>query len=122
MAVWGGGTTHGKAGGAARDADDDGVAAAVGGEGAATGDDTLTTGDVALRIVGRGPVTFVTGTATLTSAAESLDGGEQPSARADTFANVTGADFVFTFSADTSGAGDGPWTVEFAVEVTPLDA
>jgi hypothetical protein len=121
MAGWGGGTTHGKAGG---------VAAAVGGEGAATGDDTLTTGDATLRFVDLGPVNFVIGGATVSSAAASPGGGEQPSAYADTSADVTGADLVFTFSVDASGAGDGSsgaWetatstTRLFAVDVDGLD-
>lgn len=105
MAGWSGGRTFGRAGGVAQDAG--GVAAEIGGAGLAIGDDTLTTGDATLKITDRGPVTFVIGTATVSSAAASPDGGEQPSAYADTFASVTGADFVFTFSADTSGAGDG---------------
>lgn len=122
MAGWGGGTTQGRAGG--------GVAAAVGGEGAATGDDTLTTGDATLRFVDLGPVTFVVGSATVSSAAASPDGGEQPSAYADTFADVTGADLVFTFSVDASGAGDGDsgaWetatstTRLFALDIDGLD-
>lgn len=130
MAAWNGGRTRGEAGGAARTAQGgDGLAAAVGGEGLAVGDDTLTTGDASLRIVDRGPVTFVRGSATVSSTAASQDGGE-PSARANTHAEVAGADFVFTFSTDTSDAGtgeSGSWetasssTRLFAVDIEGVD-
>jgi hypothetical protein len=108
MAGWSGGIAAERTGESAQDTPDaSGIAAEVGGEGLAIGDDTLTIGDSALRIVDHGPVTFVTGTATVSSAAESPDGREQPAAYADTFADVTGADLVFIFSVDTSGGGRG---------------
>lgn len=117
-----GGRPEQTGGAASGTSDQDGIAATIGGEGSATGDDTLATGYAALELVDYGPVTVVWGSATVYSAAASPDGVET-AAYADTYGSVAGADFVFTFSADVAGGGSGPGgTTETAASATHIFA
>jgi hypothetical protein len=76
--------------------DDTSMAAVIGGEGNAVGENTLVDADIFSRLVDNGSVTVAFGTATFTAAAASGDG--MVFAAADTFADVAGADVVLIFT------------------------
>jgi hypothetical protein len=65
----------------------------VGGYAVATGDNTLTVGTIHSNVNDLGPVTKAVGFASFTAAADSQSGAS--GAVADTFADVSGADFAF---------------------------
>ena len=123
MAGWRNGGALEEMGGTASGTSDQGaVAAFIGGEGSATGADTLATGEATLEIVDYGPVTVVWGAASVLSAAVSPD-GEEATVYSDTYGGVVGADLVFTFSADvSSGGSDRDGTPETAASTTHLFA
>lgn len=79
------------------------VAAMVGGEGMALGQDTLVDADIFARLLDLGKVTVAYGTAVFKSAA--VTDGDGAFAIADTFADVAGADLVFIFSNKSSVSG-----------------
>jgi hypothetical protein len=81
------------------------VASLVGGEGTAVGEQTLVDANIFSRLIDLGSVTVAFGAATFKSAA--VSGGDLAFAAADTFADVSGADFVFVFNKKTSTTADG---------------
>ncbi len=80
-----------------------GTAATIGAEATAVGDATVAMGNVSLEMTDRGRVTTVQGEAATSGAAT----GGATSASADTYADVKGADFVFTYTVKSSGSGAG---------------
>ena len=79
----------------------------VGGSAIATGDNTLATGTIHSDVKDLGRVTEAVGYASFTAAADSPSGASGAVA-ADTFADVTGADFAFVItrqSGPTAGSG-----------------
>jgi hypothetical protein len=84
-------------------ADDGPMGTLVMGEGTAIGVDTLVDADIFGRLLDLGHITVAFGTTTFKSAA--VTGGDGAFAIADTFADVTGADLVFTFNSKTTIAG-----------------
>jgi hypothetical protein len=83
------------------------MTALIGGDGTAIGEDTLVDANMFCRLMDLGSVTIGFGTAVFKSAATSADGG-MAFASAETFADVSGADFVFIFNKTvwTDGSGD----------------
>jgi hypothetical protein len=75
------------------------MTAMIGGDGTAIGEDTLVDANIFSRLIDFGAVTIGFGTATFNSAAVSEDG--MAFATAETFADVSGADFVFIFNNTT---------------------
>jgi hypothetical protein len=74
----------------------------LGGDGTAVGEDTLVDADIFSRLIDLGSVTIAFGTAKFTSAATS---DQDPAfAAATTFADVSGADFVFVFNKTASAS------------------
>ena len=81
------------------------VASLVGGEGTAVGEETLVDANIFSRLIDLGSVTVAFGAATFKSAA--VSGEELAFASAETFADVSGADFVFVFNKKASTSSDG---------------
>jgi hypothetical protein len=80
------------------------VASLLGGDGTAVGEDTLVDADIFSRLIDLGSVTIAFGTARFASAAVS---DQDPAfAAATTFADVSGADFVFVFNKTVSSSSD----------------
>lgn len=80
------------------------VVSLLGGDGAAVGEDTLVDADIFSRLIDLGAVTIAFGTAEFTSVAVS---DQDPAfAAATTFADVSGADFVFVFNKTISVSSD----------------
>ena len=76
----------------------------LGGDGTAVGEDTLVDADIFSRLIDFGSVTVAFGTAKFSSAAVS---DQDPAfAAATTFADVSGADFVFVFNKTVSASSD----------------
>ncbi len=86
-------------------ADTSPVASLVGGDGTAVGEQTLVDANIFSRLIDLGSVTVAFGAATFKSAA--VSGEDLAFAAADTFADVSGADFVFVFNKKTSITSDG---------------
>jgi hypothetical protein len=86
-------------------ADSSPVASLVGGDGTAVGEQTLVDADIFSRLIDLGSVTVAFGAATFKSAA--VSGEDLAFAAADTFADVSGADFVFVFNKKVSITSDG---------------
>lgn len=81
--------------------DSDGLAATLGGEAVALGEDTLTTGSVSAEMDAEGAVTTLNGTADMLAASEAPE-GDTAQALTDSFAEVSdGAEFVFTYNVET---------------------
>jgi hypothetical protein len=76
------------------------MAAVIGGEGTAVGENTLVDANIFSRLIDLGSVTIGFGTTVFQSAAVSDDGSMFASA--NTFADVSGADLVFIFNKTTS--------------------
>jgi len=76
--------------------DNTSMAAVIGGEGNAVGENTLVDADIFSRLIDNGSVTVAFGTATFTAAA--VSGNGLVFAAADTFADVAGADVVLIFT------------------------
>lgn len=87
--------------------------ATVGGSATAVGDNTLATGDVSLKMVDRGAMTTVRGEAKATASAT----GGDTYAAAETYADVTGADFVLTRTVKSSGSGSDSSTASSTTKV-----
>ena len=81
------------------------VASSVGGDGTAVGEETLVDADIFSRLIDLGSVTVAFGSTTFKSAAVSSE--ELAFASAATFAEVSGADFVFVFNKKASASSDG---------------
>jgi hypothetical protein len=80
------------------------VVSLLGGEGTAVGEETLVDAGIFCRLIDLGSVTIGFGTAKFSSAAVS---DQDPAfAAATTFADVSGADFVFVFNKTISGSSD----------------
>jgi hypothetical protein len=80
------------------------VVSLLGGEGTAVGEETLVDASIFSRLIDLGSVTIGFGTAKFSSAAVS---DQDPAfAAATTFADVSGADFVFMFNKTISGSSD----------------
>jgi hypothetical protein len=79
------------------------LTALIAGEGNAVGNDTLVDADIFSRLMDLGRVTVAWGSADFTSAAVSTS--DLAFAAADTFADVSGADFVFSFEEKLSVTG-----------------
>jgi hypothetical protein len=94
------------------------VSAELGAEALAIGGDgTAASGDVDLTVKDTGPVTWVKGTATASSAAA----GEGAFADAGTFGQVDGADLVFTWTRKASGETDGAAQSDSTTKVFAID-
>lgn len=92
----------------------------LGGDATAVGTDTYASGNVISTTTGTGGATIVNGTATFTATAQSPQ-GETAYASATSFADVDGADFVFTFTKNSSASGDGYWTETSTTRVIAID-
>ncbi len=91
------------------------MAALVGGEGNAIGENTLVEADIFGRLLDLGSITAAFGTATFESKAASSDGFAYASAY--TFADISGADIVFVFTEKTSMLPSGEqalWATEIS--------
>jgi hypothetical protein len=91
------------------------MAAMIGGDGTAIGEDTLVDANIFSRLIDLGSVTIGFGTAVFNSAAVSGDG--TAFASATTFADIAGADFVFIFNKTLSVDGsncDVPYATEYS--------
>jgi hypothetical protein len=88
----------------------------IGGEGNAVGQDTLVDSDFFCRTLDLGAVTLAIGDATFKATAVSAE-GELGFAAADTFADISGADFAFIFTekSSTSFSKDG---ITYATEIS----
>ena len=95
-------------------ADTSPVASLVGGDGTAVGEQTLVDANIFSRLIDLGSVTVAFGTATFKSAA--VSGEDLAFAAADTFADVSGADFVFVFNKKVTNTSDGE--TSFATETS----
>lgn len=91
------------------------VTAVVGGEGTAIGENTLVDADIFSRLIDLGSVTIAFGVTQFSAAA--VAGDDFVFAAADTFADVSGADLVFYFSAKTTGGSVGE-SGSFATEMS----
>jgi hypothetical protein len=89
----------------------------VGGEGNAVGDDTLVDADIVSRLIDYGKFSIAYGSAVVHSAAESA--GDLAFAGADTFVDVSGADFVFSFTEKRSVTGS-THDSQFAMETSKV--
>jgi hypothetical protein len=101
------------------DADSDALVLVVGGVAVASGENTLTTGEVRTDVTDMGRITKATGEATFIAAAESSDGNAY--ADADTFADAVGADIVFIRTVET-GPDHGTDGTAFATSTTKVVA
>jgi hypothetical protein len=103
---------------------DGGITAKLGGEATAVGTDTLAKGDASLEVKDLGAVTIVKGTATFSATAKSAD-GSQAFATADSFADISGADHVFTKTTTSSypdlKGGDSTWSETSTTRVMAID-
>jgi len=90
------------------------VASLVGGDGTAVGEQTLVDANIFSRLIDLGSVTVAFGAATFKSTA--VSGEDLVFAAADTFADVSGADFVFVFNKKVSNTSDGE--TSFATETS----
>ena len=95
-------------------ADTSPVVSVVGGDGTAVGEQTLVDADIFSRLIDLGSVTVAFGTATFKSAA--VSDADLAFAAAETFADVSGADFVFVFNKKVSSASD--CNTSFATETS----
>lgn len=80
------------------------IVSLLGGEGTAVGDETLVDADIFSRLIDFGSVTIAFGTAEFSSVAVAGEG--LAFAAATTFADVSGADFVFVFNDTTTRSPD----------------
>lgn len=87
----------------------------AGGDATAVGEETLVDADIFARLLDLGSVTVAFGTSTFKSVA--VSGEDGAFATASTFADVSGADFVFIFNTKTSTGGSTSDTT-FALETS----
>lgn len=103
---------------------DSGITAKLGGESTAVGTDTLADGDASLEVRDLGAVTVVRGTATFSASATS-PAGTQSFATADSFAEVSGADYVFmrtiTRGLPDRPGGDSTWSETSTTRMIAID-
>jgi hypothetical protein len=103
---------------------DGGITANLGGESTAVGTDTLAEGDASLEVRDLGAVTVVKGTATFSATAKSPE-GTQAFATADSYADISGADYVFTKTRTSShpdiAGGDSTWSEASTTRVIAID-
>jgi hypothetical protein len=79
----------------------DGLAASLGGEAVAIGDDTLATGSISAVMADEGDITTLDSAVTMGAASEAAD-GETAFASADSFTDVFGAEMTFSYTRDSS--------------------
>lgn len=100
--------------------DADGMSASFGGSALAIGDNTLTTGHVAGRMVDKGDYAVAKGEATFLGAAQSGPGAPLAAA-ATTFVDVDSADFVFTRTRIKSVSGEDGVSVRTSTKFFAID-
>lgn len=108
----------------ASDTGDGTATASAGGIAFASGEDTAAEGEVLLRMVDLGPLTFILGAASFEAAAE----GDATYAAAYSFAEADGCDVVLlgggdtmTMSTDGAITGASSWSGVFAIDIAALD-
>jgi hypothetical protein len=79
----------------------DGLAATLGGEAIATGDDTLATGSISAVMADNGDIATLDSMVTMGAASEAAD-GDTAFAAADSFTDVVGAEMTFSYTRDSS--------------------
>jgi hypothetical protein len=101
--------------------DNDALVLVVGGVAVASGENTLTTGEVHTDVKDMGRITKATGEATFIAAAESPGGNAY--ADADTFADAVGADIVFirTIESGPDYGSDGTALATSTTKVVAID-
>lgn len=106
--------------GSAATADPDGMSTVAGGSAIAFGDNTLASGQISGKTVDKGGYTVAKGSVTFTGAAQSDEAGAV-AAGATTFAAVSGADLVMTFTFDQATIGSNSVVVRSTTKYIAVD-